>query len=97
MSRSTRGKGPWRLVWESDILTSSGARKLELELKKQKGGNGFYKLTGLQKVLMAALRRGGAAPATKFLPVQAPGFQRQFLCARKELPRKIAQGKIRAR
>ena len=49
MSRSTRGRGPWRIVWESDLLTSSVARELELELKKQKGGNGFYKLTGLQR------------------------------------------------
>ena len=49
MSRSTRGKGPWKIVWQSDALTSSGARHLELELKKQKGGNGFYKLTGLKK------------------------------------------------
>jgi putative endonuclease len=49
MSRSTRGRGPWRIVWQSDLLTSSAARELELELKKQKGGNGFYKLTGLQR------------------------------------------------
>jgi predicted GIY-YIG superfamily endonuclease len=49
MSRSTRGRGPWRIVWQSELLTSSAARELELELKKQKGGNGFYKLTGLQR------------------------------------------------
>jgi predicted GIY-YIG superfamily endonuclease len=50
MSRSTRGRGPWRIVWQSDFLTSSAARELELELKKQKGGNGFYQLTGLQRL-----------------------------------------------
>jgi hypothetical protein len=38
------------MVWQSDLLTSSAARELELELKKQKGGNGFYQLTGLQRL-----------------------------------------------
>jgi putative endonuclease len=41
MSRSTRGRGPWRIVWQSDLLTSSAARKLEIELKKQKEGTAF--------------------------------------------------------
>ena len=50
MSRSTRGRGPWRIAWQSDLLMSSAARELELELKKQKGGNGFYQLTGLQRL-----------------------------------------------
>jgi putative endonuclease len=49
MSRSTRSKGPWKIVWQSDDLALPAARALELELKKQKGGNGFYKKTGLQR------------------------------------------------
>ena len=49
MSRSTRSKGPWRIVWQSDALTLPRARALERELKRQKGGNGFYQKTGLQR------------------------------------------------
>ncbi|HAF03995.1 MAG TPA: hypothetical protein DIT76_01365 [Spartobacteria bacterium] len=46
-SKWTRGKGPWKLVWESEWINLSEARKLELLLKRQKGGDGFYRLTGL--------------------------------------------------
>ncbi len=49
MSRSTRGRGPWKIVWRS-VLTLSAARALELKLKRQKGGNGFYQITGLRRV-----------------------------------------------
>jgi putative endonuclease len=49
MSRSTRSKGPWRIVWQSDDLSLPAARALEVELKRQKGGNGFYQKTGLQR------------------------------------------------
>jgi len=38
---------PWALVWTSAALPLSGARKLENLLKRQKGGSGFFKLTGL--------------------------------------------------
>lgn len=47
VSRWTRAKGPWALVWESKGLPLSDARKLESLLKRQKGGNGFYLITGL--------------------------------------------------
>ena len=46
---STRGKGPWKLIWHSRGLELADARTLELNLKRQKGGNGFYQLTGLPK------------------------------------------------
>jgi putative endonuclease len=49
VSRWTRCKGPWKLVWESECVSSSEARKLELLLKRQKGGDGFYRLTGLPR------------------------------------------------
>ena len=49
LTRSTRSKGPWKLAWESNALTQSEARRLELNLKRQKGGNGFYQKTGLEK------------------------------------------------
>ncbi len=50
VSTWTRNQGPWRLVWENQCTNLSAARKLELELKRQKGGDGFYRLTGLQRV-----------------------------------------------
>ena len=50
MSRSTRGTGPWKIVWRSVLLTLSAARALERKLKRQKGGNGFYQITGLRRV-----------------------------------------------
>ena len=49
LTRSTRGRGPWRLVWQSGPLKEADARMLEFDLKRQKGGNGFYQKTGLQK------------------------------------------------
>jgi putative endonuclease len=49
MSRSTRSKGPWKLVLQSDLLDIHSARGLERELKRQKGGNGFYQKTGIEK------------------------------------------------
>ena len=45
----TRSRGPWSLMWTSGFLTLSEARKLESLLKRQKGGLGFYKLTGLAR------------------------------------------------
>ena len=48
-SKWTKGKGPWSLIWTSDLMTLSDARKLENLLKRQKGGDGFYRLTGLAR------------------------------------------------
>jgi putative endonuclease len=47
VSKWTRHRGPWSLIWTSESLTLSEARKLENRLKQQKGGAGFRKLTGL--------------------------------------------------
>jgi putative endonuclease len=47
VSKWTRHRGPWSLVWISESLTLSEARKLENRLKRQKGGAGFRELTGL--------------------------------------------------
>jgi len=49
MTASTRAKGPWELIWQSDQLELADARTLESNLKRQKGGNGFYQITGLPK------------------------------------------------
>jgi putative endonuclease len=48
-SKWTRGKGPWNLLWQSKDMNLSGDRKLERLLKKQKGGEGFYKMIGLSR------------------------------------------------
>ena len=49
VSNWTAFRGPWTLVWTSDCLPLSDALKLEKLLKKQKGGAGFFRLTGLKK------------------------------------------------
>jgi len=67
LTRSTRSRRPWKLVWQSDTLKLSDARRLELDLKRQKGGNGFYQKDWPEKIMKAAPRHGGAAPATNFL------------------------------
>jgi putative endonuclease len=48
-SRWTKTRGPWRLVWQSEALFLSEARKLENRLKRQGRGKGFYKITGLPR------------------------------------------------
>jgi putative endonuclease len=48
-SNWTKRKGPWRIVWTSEELSFSDARKLENKLKRQKGGDGFYNVTGLSR------------------------------------------------
>ena len=49
-SKWTRGKGPWKLLWQSEQMNLSDARKLELLLKRQKGGDGFYRPIGLSRL-----------------------------------------------
>src|SRR5215471_1975141 len=38
-SRWTRRRGPWVLIWQSEEMNLSDARKLELLFKRQKGGD----------------------------------------------------------
>jgi len=45
----TKGKGPWSLIWTSEAMSLSDARKLENKLKRQGRGSGFYSLTGLPR------------------------------------------------
>jgi len=47
ISKWTRYRGPWTLIWTSEAMSLSDARKLENKLKRQKGGSGFYAITGL--------------------------------------------------
>ena len=46
-SRWTKGRGPWRMIWQSEDLSLSEARKLENPMKRQKGGHGLVHLTGV--------------------------------------------------
>jgi putative endonuclease len=46
-SKWTRGRGPWILIWQSEEMNLSEARKLENRLKRQGRGAGFYTITGL--------------------------------------------------
>jgi predicted GIY-YIG superfamily endonuclease len=46
-SRWTKGRGPWTVVWQSEELSLTAARKLENRLKRQGRGKGFYTITGL--------------------------------------------------
>ena len=49
VSKWTRLRGPWSLVWTSRPLNLSEAMKLERRLKRHKGGIGFYLETGLPR------------------------------------------------
>ena len=49
VSTWTKSRGPWVLRWTSSALSITDARKLENLLKRQKGGTGFYRLTGLPR------------------------------------------------
>ena len=44
ISRWTKGKGPWTIVWLSNPMNLSEARKFENKLKRQKGGLGLNPL-----------------------------------------------------
>ena len=40
-SEWTRGKGPWKLIWQSHEMNLSDARKLELMLKDKREATDF--------------------------------------------------------
>jgi len=44
LSLWTKAKGPWSLIWTSEAMSLSDARKLEIKLKRQKGGIGLSTL-----------------------------------------------------
>ena len=48
-SRWTKARGPWRVVWQSQELALTEARKLENRLKRQGRGKGFYMIAGLRR------------------------------------------------
>jgi putative endonuclease len=85
ISKWTRHRGPWSLVWTSESLSLSDARKLENRLKRQKGGVGFSFLTGRQSLPAHNpagrdrwSRFAGSSPRNQFNPARAG-----FFCAQK--------------
>ncbi len=46
-SKWTSKFGPWEVVWQRAPMPLTEARKLENRLKRQRGGRGFFALTGL--------------------------------------------------
>ena len=48
-SRWTRRHAPWRCVYQIRMDSLTEARKFENLLKRQKAGDGFYALTGLER------------------------------------------------
>ncbi len=49
VSRWTRGRGPWRLLWSRPFPDHRSARQFENLLKRQKGGDGFARLLDLPR------------------------------------------------
>ncbi|MDA1088628.1 MAG: GIY-YIG nuclease family protein [Verrucomicrobia bacterium] len=45
-----RYAGTWQLVWQREFPSLGQARKFENRLKKQKGGDGFWRLTELNRL-----------------------------------------------
>jgi putative endonuclease len=41
VSKWTKGKRPWKVIWTSRGMSLGEAKKLETRLKKQKGGKGL--------------------------------------------------------
>lgn len=48
-SKWTAKHRPWHHIWIGGKLSLGDARKLENKLKRAKGGNGFYRITGLPR------------------------------------------------
>ena len=49
VSKWTKDRGPWSLIWTSAAMSLSDARKLENKLKRQGRGSGFYSITGIPR------------------------------------------------
>jgi predicted GIY-YIG superfamily endonuclease len=47
VSKWTKYRGPWKLVWSQPCVSIGEARKLENKLKRQGRGIGFYRMIGL--------------------------------------------------
>ena len=63
------------MIWQSGEMSLSDARKLELALKRQKGGNGFYQKIGKLDPFRPRPAMAGPPPQPIHLP-------RGLLCTR---------------
>ena len=48
-SKWTAKHRPWKVIWTSEPMSLTDARKLENRLKRQGRGSGFYTITGLSR------------------------------------------------
>jgi putative endonuclease len=46
-NRSTKGRGPWNLVFKEELVDKQAAAKREKQIKSFKGGNAFKKLLNI--------------------------------------------------
>jgi putative endonuclease len=47
VSKWTKYRAPWQLVWSQQCATIGDARKLENKIERQGRGSGFYRMIGL--------------------------------------------------
>jgi hypothetical protein len=77
-SKWTAKHGTWKLEWSKGPMTLSAARQLESLLKRQKGGDGFFNLTGLPRSsghapsVVPPLRRFKSRPRNQFTRAYSP-------------------------
>jgi len=45
-NKSTKNKGPWKIIYREQCSSELFARNRELKIKSYKGGNAFHKLLG---------------------------------------------------
>ncbi len=77
ISKWTRRRGPWQVVWTRGGLTLGEARQLENLLKRQRGGSGFYTVTGLSQ-----LKPSGSLSRSRGIPGSNPGPATNSECTR---------------
>jgi putative endonuclease len=77
-SRWTKGRGPWAVVWQSEELSLTDARKLENRLKRQ--GEAKVSIQSLVCV-EAAHNPAAAGPRVQIPPPQANFRNERFCCS----------------
>ena len=77
-SRWTKGRGPWGVVWQSEELSLTDARKLENRLKRQKGGHGLFHLIGVRSAALVRLIIALEAGPRVQIPPRQPNHSRRF-------------------
>src|SRR5689334_14077163 len=81
ISKWTKYRGPWKLVWSQVCSSISEARKLENKLKRQGRGSGFYRMIGLTFPSRLIIRQLRQLPDRGFKS-RPPTNQRRWQVAR---------------